>query len=274
MLQKSLRKGIEALSSDRAFSVATLSTLMLFILFFLALILSLFTIASFQSLLLALKSQEVLYALKLSIYTATLAAFLCFILATPAAYALSRTQFKGKMLIDSFLDLPLVISPVALGASLLMFLNTPLGRLWERGFGPFVFEIKGIVLAQFLVISALALRIMKASFDGIDPQYEAVARTLGKNKWTAFFSITLPMARGGLLASFVLTWARAMGEFGATVTVAGATRMKTETLPVAIYLNLASAELGKAIALILILIIVALLALFLFRGIMRKVYSP
>jgi molybdate transport system permease protein len=129
----------------------------------------------------------------------------------------------------------------------------------------FVFEVPGIILAQFTVVVGLAVRLLKSTFDSIDPRYEQVGRTLGCSKGRVFFKVVLPLAKNGLIAAAVLTWARSVGEFGATVTLAGATKMKTETLPVAIFLNLATAHVERAIAVIFILIAIAAGALFALR---------
>jgi molybdate transport system permease protein len=169
--------------------------------------------------------------------------------------------------------LPIVISPVALGAALLIFFNNPLGSAINNHALKFVFAVPGIILAQVTVICALAIRLLKSTFDSIDPRYEQVARTLGSSKPEAFFRVTLPLARDGLIASGILTWARAVGEFGATVTLAGATAMKTETLPTAIFLSLASADVEKAIAVIFVLILIAVVALLVIRRIIGRRYQ-
>jgi molybdate transport system permease protein len=103
---------------------------------------------------------------------------------------------------------------------------------------------------------------MKASLDEISPRYEAVARSLGSSAWQAFYRITLPLSFRGLLASVILAWAKAAGEFGATVTLAGAMPGKTETMPIAIFTALASAKIEKTIVLILTLIALGLIALY------------
>ena len=162
---------------------------------------------------------------------------------------------------------------MALGAALLVFFNTPIGETIDDNILGFVFSVPGIVLAQITVISALAIRLLKSTFDSIDPRYEQVARTLGCSKPEAFFRVILPLARDGLIASTILTWARAVGEFGATVTLAGATSMKTETLPTAIFLSLASADVGKAIAVIFVLVIIAVIALLAIRKIIGRRYQ-
>ncbi|OGW14352.1 MAG: ABC transporter permease, partial [Nitrospinae bacterium RIFCSPLOWO2_12_FULL_45_22] len=220
----------------------------------------------------ALQAQDTIFAIKLTLITATLATLLALILAVPASYALSKVEFYGKSLVDTFLDIPIVISPIALGAALLIFFNTPLGRFIETYGIRFVFEVPGIVLAQFAIITALAIRLMKATFDSMGTRYEIVARTLGCNKWQAFFKVTLPLAKNGLLAASIMAWARAVGEFGATITLVGATKMKTETLPIAIYLNLATADIEKAMAIIIILIGLSLSTLIFLRKITGRGY--
>jgi len=218
-----------------------------------------------RTLLLILASREMLFTIRLTIFTATVSTVLAMIFAIPAAYAISHSRFPGKDIVDTVLDVPIVLSPVALGAALLVFFNTSLGAAIEKGLMSFVFEVPGIVLAQFTVIIALAIRLLKSTFDGIDQRYEQVGRTLGYTKGQVFLRVTLPLARNGVIAAGVLTWARAVGEFGATVTLAGATKMKTETLPVAIFLNLATADVDKAVAVIFILVLVATGALILLR---------
>jgi molybdate transport system permease protein len=210
---------------------------------------------------------EIAFAVKLSLATATLSSLIAMLVAIPVAYLIARHTFPGKMLVDTLLDLPIVLSPVALGALLLVFFNSPLGEGIDRWLGPFVFEVKGIVLAQFLVIVGLAIRLLKATFDGIDPEYESLARTLGYDRMRVFLRVTLPMAARGVVAALLLVWGRAIGEFGATVTLAGATTMKTETVPVAIYLNFESADISSAMVFIAILIALSFTILLAVRGV-------
>jgi molybdate transport system permease protein len=221
----------------------------------------------------ALFSEEILFAVRLSLTTATIAAVISILIAIPVAYAISRNDFPGKDIVDSLLDLPIVISPIALGAALLVFFNTPAGAAIDDNVVKFVFAVPGIILAQITVVTALAVRLLKSTFDSIDPRYEQVARTLGCSKLEAFFRVTLPLAKDGLIASGILTWARAVGEFGATVTLAGATAMKTETLPTAIFLGLASADVEKAIAVIFVLVIISIVALLAIRKIIGRRYQ-
>lgn len=265
-------KFLRSFAGDRVFKGATLSVLALLSLFFVGLATSLFMYTNWHIFLSNLLSKEILFAIRLSLTAATLATLISILIAVPAAYAISQFQFPGKEVVDSLLDLPIVVSPIALGATLLVFFNTPVGAGIDRHLLKVVFAVPGIIVAQFTVVSALATRLLKSTFDDIDPRYERVARTLGYTKLEAFFKVTLPLARNGLIAALILTWARAVGEFGATVTLAGATTMKTETLPIAIFLSLAIADVEKAVVVILLLITIALVALIILRKVTNRMY--
>jgi molybdate transport system permease protein len=239
--------------------------------FYLGLILSLFYFVGGKGFWEALSHPNTLFSIRLSLIAATLATFLAVGIGLPSAYALSRFRFLGKGILDTFLEIPMIISPVALGAAFLVFFNTPLGELIQTKGIYFVFEVPGIILAQFATIAGLTTRLMKASLDEISPRYEAVARSLGSSPWQAFYRITLPLSFRGLLASVILSWAKAFGEFGATVTLAGAMPGKTETMPIAIFTSLASANIDRAIVLILILVAFGLLILYSIRLTGRRV---
>ncbi|MCL4458517.1 MAG: ABC transporter permease [Chloroflexi bacterium] len=249
----------------RLFTLATVGSLVFLGAFIVALLLSMAWYTNPQTIRTILASPELAFAIKLSVITATLSTILSITLAIPAAYTLSRYTFWGKHIVDVLLDIPLVLPPISLGVALLVFFNTPMGTAIERSGLRFVFEQPGIILAQFAVVSSFAVRMMKATFDSIGPRYENVARTLGCSQTRAFFAVTLPLAKNGLLAALVLTWARAMGEFGATVTFVGATKMKTEIMSIAIFLSLSSANVEQAVALVYVLITVAAMALIILR---------
>ena len=216
----------------------------------------------------AFLSEEVQFAIALTLLTATIATALALAASIPAAYLLSRARFPGKDFVDALINIPIALPPVALGTALLIFFtNTSLGVFIDNSIVKFVFEPPGIVLAQFSVISVLAVRLMKPVFDGIDPRYEKIARTLGHGELGSFLKVALPLAKEGVFGAAVLAWARAMGEFGATVTLAGATRFKTETLPVAMFLDLSLANLEGAMAIILILLALTIAVLLISRKI-------
>jgi molybdate transport system permease protein len=218
-----------------------------------------------------LTSSRTLFSIRLSLISATTAAFLAILLAIPAAYALSRYRFRFRELVDTILEFPIIVSPAALGAILLIFFNNPFGE-WIQAQGMrFVFTFAGIVLAQFVTILGVAVRLLKTSFEEVPSELETVARSLGATPRHAFFTVTLPLARRGLLAAFILSWAKALGEFGATIMVAGTMAMRTETLPIAIYMRLANADIEGTVALILVLVATGLAALSLSRWLLGKV---
>jgi len=252
-------------------SLKRLSILFAFSVFFIyaSLIISLYSFYSTEHLLQIIASARALYAVRLSIVAASTTVLIAMILAVPAAYALSRYQFVGKQVIDTLLELPLFVSPAALGAMILIFFNTPLGNWIQSNIQQFVFTVYGVVLAQLIAVLGIAVRLIKAVFDEIPLRYEAVARTLGASPYRAFWTVTLPHAYKGLFAAVILTWAKAIGEFGATVTVAGTIAMRTETIPVSIYMRLASADLEGAVGSILILITLSLAVLSLSRALLR-----
>lgn len=206
----------------------------------------------------AFTDPRILAAMRLTVTAALLATCLSLALAIPAAYALSRHDFPGRGAVEAVLELPLVISPVALGAALLLFFNTGAGRAIESFAGGFVYAFAGIVLAQFVSTAGFAARVAKAAFDEVPRRTEAVAATLGAPPATVFLRVVLPQARRGLLAAFILTFAKCTGEFGATVTLAGAMPGRTETLPVSIFLRISSFDLPGVAATILVLVALGL----------------
>lgn len=200
-------------------------------------------------------------AMVLSFACATAAAGLALFVAVPAAYALTRWRFRGAVLLDAVLDVPVILSPVALGLSLLLLLRSSPGQWIEEHVVQFIFAVPGILLAQFVMALALEIRVLKSAFEEVDPRLEQVARFLGCTPAMVFRRVSLPLVKPGLLAAFVLGWSRAIGDFGATAMVAGGVRGKTETMPIAIYLSLASVRLEKAVAMAFVLTVVALVVL-------------
>jgi molybdate transport system permease protein len=254
-----------------AFKALSTGCLVFLAAFLLAVIFAGCIFVDFSTLGAAFFSDEIRFAVAVTLLTATVATALALLVSVPAAYVLSRAKFKGKDLVDALINIPIALPPVALGTALLIFFtNTPVGIFIDNSIVKFVFEVPGIVLAQFSVISVLAVRLMKPVFDGIDPRYERIARTLGHGEMDSFLRVTLPLAKEGVFGAAVLAWARAMGEFGATVTLAGATRFKTETLPIAMFLNLSVANLENAMAIILILLAISVAVLFAARRIVYR----
>ncbi|MCK9228978.1 MAG: ABC transporter permease [Syntrophorhabdaceae bacterium] len=230
-----------------AFSIAVF-------LLYAGLILSIFYFCKGNLFLATLLSARTLFSIKLSLFTATVVTVMSVFFAIPSAYALSRYKFFGRQIIDTTLELPMIVSPVALGALILIFFNTPVGGLFQEGGVRIVFTVYGILLAQFVTTVGIATRLIKAAMDEIPQQYEQVAKTLGASPLKAFFTVVLPLSKRGIIASGVLTWAKALGEFGATITVAGSMALKTETLPIAIFMRLANADIEGTAVLVLIII--------------------
>jgi len=213
----------------------------------------------------ALLSAEVRFALKLTVITTTITTAVAVLLGIPAAYVLSRYRLPLHAVIDTILDLPLVLPPLVGGIALLIFFQTSIGQWIESHIMPFVYTPQGIVLAQLTTAGTFCLRTMKGAFDSVDQRLEQVARTLGCNERQAFVRVLLPMARNGLLAGVIMTWTRAAGEFGPILFFAGATRFKTEVLPIGVFLNMTVGKVEMALSVTVILIVLATIALLSFR---------
>lgn len=211
----------------------------------------------------AVQDPETLFALRMSLQTSLLALLLALLLGVPTAWLLARQSFPGKALVSTLLDLPMVTPPLVAGIGLLFFLGHQswFGRQLAATGLELLFSPAGVVLAQTYVASSLIVRTARAAFQAVDPEYAAVAATLGLAPGWTLLLVDIPMAARGLATAAVLGWARALGEFGATLMLAGATRMHTETLPMAVFLNIASGETAIAVACALLLLGLAFLLL-------------
>lgn len=209
----------------------------------------------------ALVKPEIRYAIALSLVSCTVTAILSLWVAIPLGYALARLRFPGRAIVDLILDIPIVLPPLVLGLSLLI-----LFQFAPRGLrDAVVFEIPGVILAQFAVACAFAVRAMQSTFQLIDPRREQVALTLGCNRAQAFWRVVLPEAQRGVVTAATLAWARALGEFGPLLIFAGATRMKTEVLSTTVFLELSIGNLSAAVAVSLIMIAAAAIVLAVMR---------
>jgi molybdate transport system permease protein len=174
-------------------------------------------------------------ALSLRVGVASVVASLPLAIAT--AWLLARREFPGKTLFDAIVHLPLVVPPVVVGYALLLAFgrNGPLGQLLEPLGITFAFRWTGAALAAAVMGFPLVVRAIRLSMDAIDPRLEAAGRTLGAGPWRVFVTVTLPLAWPGLLTGALLGFARALGEFGATITFVSNIPGETRTLPLAIY---------------------------------------
>ena len=205
----------------------------------------------------AISSEEVLFSLRMSVTTSSISTVICLLLSLPTAYALSYVAFPGKRLAEILMELTLSLPYILLGFALLLIFSSPLGKaLKEAGFAV-VFSPAGIVFAQMIVNLPFAIRMMRTAFAGVNPRVEFVAQTLGAMPWDVFRTIIVPMCRNQIISAFVLTWARGMGEFGATLMLVGVTRMKTETLPGSIYLSISTGNTETAMATAMIMLLVS-----------------
>lgn len=201
------------------------------------------------------------FAIGLSLKTATVSTAVCLLLAVPVAYALTRLRLPLKRLIEVVLELPLSLPYLVLGLALLIVFSSPWGKaLRDAGFRV-VFSVGGIIMAQIIVNLPLAIRMVRTAFSEVDLRLEYIAATLGASRWRCFSTVTLPLARNSILGALVMVWSRAIGEFGATLMLVGVTRMKTETLPGSIYLNVSTGDNGMALASATILLLISALAL-------------
>lgn len=209
-------------------------------------------------------------ALRLSLLTTGISVGLTIILGTPVAYLLARYEFSGRRLLDVLVDLPLVLPPVVAGVGLLLVfgrrgvLGEPLGDLGIN----LAFTTSAVVLAQLFVASPFYIRALKVGFAGVPQELEAAALIDGADRWQAFWRVTWPLMRPAFTEGLVLSWARALGEFGATIVFAGSLAGRTRTLPLATYAAL-ERNLDAALALSGVLTVTALGLFLLVRAAIR-----
>ncbi|WP_091091557.1 ABC transporter permease [Micromonospora nigra] len=200
-----------------------------------------------------------LAALWLSLRTATLATVLCLLLGVPLAWLLARVSFPGRRLVRALVTVPLVLPPVVGGVALLLVFGRRglVGEWLDATFGVTLpFTTTGVVLAEAFVAMPFLVIAVEGALRGADQRYEEAAATLGAGRWVTFTRVTLPLVAPGLAAGAVLCWARALGEFGATITFAGNFPGRTQTMPLAVYLALET-DLEAAIVLSLVLLVVS-----------------
>lgn len=199
-------------------------------------------------------------ALVLSLQTATIATVVCIALGVPLAWLLARVEFPGRRIVRALVTVPLVLPPVVGGVALLLVLGRRglIGGWLDETFGiTLPFTTAGVVVAEAFVAMPFLVIAVEGALRGADVRYEEAAATLGASRWTTFTHVTLPLVAPGVAAGAVLCWARALGEFGATITFAGNFPGRTQTMPLAVYLALET-DLDAAIVLSLILLAVSI----------------
>ena len=235
--------------------------IILFLLFITVPIISLFTSSSIEDLLVALTSETALSALKISAITATIATIIVIIFGTPLAYFNARVNYRFKNIVDTITDLPMVLPPTVAGLSLIFafgkkgLLGAPLFEIFGIRIS---YTIVAVVIAQIFVASPFFIRQARSAFEAVPTEDEFASKTLGANFMMTFFKVTLPLARGALLSGIIMTFARALGEFGATMMFAGNMEGVTQTMPMAIYVA-QNFDMDVSIALAIILVLFSFL---------------
>ena len=215
-----------------------------------------------------LSTPVALDGLRLSLVCSTWALAVSVALGVPLAWVLARVSFPGRHVVRALATLPMVFPPVVGGVALLLAFGRDglLGRPLYEWFGvQFTFSTAGAVLAETFVAMPFIVVTVEAALRSMDHRFEEVAATLGARRGTAFRRVTLPMISPSLLAGGALAWARALGEFGATITFAGNIQGRTQTLPLAIYISLAGNS-RVAVALSMLLLAVSVVVLVSLRG--------
>jgi molybdate transport system permease protein len=210
-----------------------------------------------------LADPAIVAALRLSLITATLATGVSLVLGVPLAWVLARTDLPGRRFVRALVTVPLVLPPVVGGVALLLVFGRKglLGAWLDAHFGiTLPFTTPGVVVAEAFVAMPFLVISVEGALRGADARYEEAAATLGAGRWTAFRRVTLPLVAPGIAAGAVLCWARALGEFGATITFAGNFPGRTQTMPLAVYLALEQ-DLDAAIVLSLVLLVVSVVVL-------------
>lgn len=239
--------------------------------FFTLPLLSLLVRAGLGTLLENIAQTQVMQAVILSIATTAIATLLAIVLGTPLAYLLARHAFRGRVLVETLIDLPMVLPPAVAGVALLMAFGRRgvLGEHLSSAGVELAFTQAAVVLAQLFVAAPFYVRSAIAGFSRIEREAEEAAMLDGAGGWTVFRRITLPLSAPALFGGAVMTWARALGEFGATIIFAGNFPGRTQTMPLAIYIGF-ELELNMALTLSIILLVVSFAVLLLVKGLMRQ----
>jgi len=243
----------------------------IFLVFLIIPLIAILTSISFFEIIAKLQTKIVQDSLKLSLMTASISSTLVFLFATPLSFILARKDFRGKEIIDALIDVPLILPPAVAGLALLLTFapNGLLGSFLLKVGLVLPGSIWAVILAQVFVASPFYFRSAKAAFESVDKRYEANARLLTKSETMIFIRIILPLSKIGLISGMIMCWARALGEFGATLMFAGNIPGVTQTMPVAIYMAMGT-DIFASNVLSVILVIFSFLILIVFRYISRR----
>lgn len=246
------------MSGSRAFAGLLFAALAVALAFLVLPVVAIFTDTSPRELIDSLGDPVARDALWLSLKTTLIALAVIVVVGTPAAYLLATRRFRGRAVVQTLLELPLVLPPAAAGIALLAALgpNGILGPLLDDAGIELVLQTAGVVVALVFVSAPFYLRQAEAAFSAVPPSVVQASRTLGAGEAATLLRVVIPMARAGLLAGGALAWGRALGEFGATLMFAGSFRGVTQTVPLAIYDRFAT-DFPGALALSAVLVCVS-----------------
>jgi len=234
---------------------------------------SLFIIISPLDVIKSFFSYEMLYAMQLTITTSLISAALVMLFAIPTAYSLSRYSFPLKTIIRSILAIPMALPEIVLGiAILVLFSPSLLGEPLKKLGITIIFTTTGIIVAQFFVAIPYAIRILYSIFNYVNKRYEFVSRSLGYSEFETLKNVTFPLAKNGILAAGIVALARCIGTFAAVLFVAGGTYLKTETLSIALYLNLSFGNINMAITAGIILVLISFVAIVILEKYAKETY--
>jgi molybdate transport system permease protein len=210
----------------------------------------------------SLGNPEVISALYLSFFTTIISLAAVLLVGTPFAYFHTKLDYPGKVVVDTMIDLPLVLPPAVAGVALLVLYGRVglLGRYFNLFGVQLAFTTTAVIMAQIFVASPFYLRQAKSLFGQLDPAYELTARTLGASPLRIFALVSVPLTAGGLVSGAVMTFGRALGEFGATIMFAGNLPGVSQTMPLAVYVGMESDyTIGIAISMLLVIISFAIM---------------
>lgn len=218
-------------------------------------------------------SEQAFKALRLSLFTSTITMLFAILLGTPLAYMLARWKFRFKPALELLIDLPIVLPPSVAGLALLIAFGRRgiFGSALEAVGISLPFTTAAVVLAQLFVAAPLYIRSARIGFAEVDEQLEEAANVEGANQWQMFTAVMLPLVGRALISGAILTWTRALGEFGATILFAGNLEGITQTMPMAIYLGF-ERNIGVALSLSVVLIFVSTLLLLLTRKLEKETH--
>ncbi len=266
--------GISTRAKETALKIGLAFLLILAMAFIALPVASLFIKSPMDTTLRSLHDPVVIDALKLSLMTSALTTATVVLMGTPVAYINARFHYPGKEIVDSLIDLPVIMPPAVAGIALLM----AFGRIgivghYLSGFRiSIAFTTLAVIMAQVFVSSPFYIRQARTSFEDVDLAFENAARTLGASRVYTFFHVILPIAQNGLISGAIMAFARSLGEFGATIMFAGNFQGRTQTMPLAIYTAM-QGDMDIALCLALVLVAISFLVIALVKTLTRRMYK-